>query len=102
MGSWSFWLVWSGLLYETANWLVDEGLLGWQGCRVRLGSFWLASVDSVPVDTTEGSGLDCRALSDGMYLYTESNQRSLLDNSWALLRNFGLDPGRFQVKPFNS
>ncbi len=89
---------WSGLLYEVAKWLVDEGLLGLQDCPVRLGNSRLAIVDSVSVD----DDFSCRVLSKGMYLHTKSNKRGLVENSRALLVNFGVDPGRFQVKPFTS
>ena len=91
-------VAWSGLLYEVAKWLVDEGLLGLQDCPVRLGNSRLAIVDSVSVDDDFG----CRLLSKGMYLHTKSNKRGLVENSRALLMNFGVDPGRFQVKPFIS
>ena len=91
-------VAWSGLLYEVAKWLVDEGLLGLKDCPVRLGNSRLAIVDSVSVD----DDFSCRVLSKGMYLHTKSNKRGLVENSRALLMNFGVDPGRFQVKPFTS
>ena len=90
---------WCGILYSVVDWLLEEGLVSSSNCPVRLGRSEVPIIDTVRPAASFGRNKGgYRELPDGMYLRTKSNRHEVIENSKALLRQFGADPSSFRLR----
>ena len=90
---------WCEILYSVVDWLLEEGLVSSSNCPVRLGRSEVPIIDTVrPAASVGRNKGGYRELPDGMYLRTKSNRHEVIENSKALLRQFGGDPSSFRLR----
>ena len=92
---------WADSMVEIANWLVGRGKLSHGDCPVPTGKS--AKTKTYLINTTpyhsDGSKFTAkRKLSNGLFLYTTFNAKSIISKSGYLLRVFGEDPSQFHIK----
>ena len=90
---------WANLLFETANWLADLGLLTTEHCPVIVGGMnrrYL--INSMPTHPNGRSfTTKNHRLSNGLHIELHWGPKSMALRSYQLLSEFGQDPAQFHV-----
>ena len=89
---------WVDLLFRTAEWLVEEGLLTEERCPVQVGNMTKRYLIHVASKHPGGREFGFpRQLSNGLYLEGQWDPRSVVRRCVQLLSKFGEDPAQFHV-----
>ena len=90
---------WADLLFQTAEWLVEQGLLTESRCPFRFESMrskYLINLE--PVHPTGRKFDSSRRLSNGLYLECNYSSVTIALLCHRLVTDFGQDPTQFQVQ----
>ena len=90
---------WPDLLFQTAEWLVREGLIVKDLCPIRIGSKGNRYlINTVPVNAKGTNFHGAKELSNGLYIECNASGKDAARVCRQLLTEFGKDPSQFHVQ----